>query len=546
MRISTAVIALVVFGLSSVDSIANDGQIYTATPPRPAVAPNSDIARAAASQSAASRSDYAPLLKLYSPGRTAADQAQQSPIAMNSTPGQAERAAAEPGWPMRGNDPANTGHTAALGPAVQTQPVWIFQPDASTFVWRPASGPDGTIYVATASFPPDGVDGRLYALRPDGSVKWQTELTGSSGVKLWTSATPVLDGDGNIYIAWAHDQDFGSLAAISLDSNGKIRWRFEPKIELEVASHEQPVLGDGVLYAAVDTSFFFGDLTHRASIFALDLATGNPAWHWNSPNLDTFFGGPVVGRDGYLYHASAANPLRNAPGFLYRIAPDGVLDWSVNIGPGVNEPPAIDVANNLYLGDLAGIVFKYDSAGILLWTYDTLSGQIFMSPVLNGARVMVGGANAGLHVLDAGTGELEAVFAPGKFPMSQASDRAGNVFFYSMDATGTVSGFGRGGRQWWTFNTGAGVSVNAVAIATDGKLLVGNSQTLQAYIAPVLGDLNCDGAVNVLDIEPYTFALTDPAVYARRFPRCYRSLADINGDGAVNALDIEPFVGLLR
>jgi hypothetical protein len=114
-----------------------------------------------------------------------------------------------------------------------------------------------------------------------------------------------------------------------------------------------------------------------------------------------------------------------------------------------------------------------------------------------------------------------------------------------LDVSGTVFGVGRGGRQWWAFNTGLGSSVNSVAIAEDGKLLVGNSQTLQAYVAPVLGDLNCDGAVNAFDIAPFILAITDPVKYAQRYPRCYPSLADVNGDGAVDSFDFAPFIRLL-
>ena len=230
-------------------------------------------------------------------------------------------AAPAPGWPVRGFAPANTGHTLALGPVGRAQTSWTFAPGA--FVWRPAVAPDGTIYVTTVSFSIDGVDGRLVALGQDGSVKWQTTLTSSTGVPLWASATPVLDSAGNIYLAWAHDRSFRSLAAISLDPGGAVRWRFEPALELEVTSHQEPVLVDGALDAAVD--------------------------------------------------------------------------------------------------------------------------------MLNHGRVAVGGANTGLHVLDAATGEPAARFAPGSFPMSQASDRAGNSFFYSFDETGRVSGTaeaaGSGGRS---------------------------------------------------------------------------------------------------
>jgi len=60
-----------------------------------------------------------------------------------------------------------------------------------------------------------------------------------------------------------------------------------------------------------------------------------------------------------------------------------------------------------------------------------------------------------------------------------------------------------------------------------------------------LGDLNCDGAVNNFDIDPFVLALSDPAGYAKQYPNCDRMLADCNGDGVVNNFDIDPFVKLL-
>jgi hypothetical protein len=61
----------------------------------------------------------------------------------------------------------------------------------------------------------------------------------------------------------------------------------------------------------------------------------------------------------------------------------------------------------------------------------------------------------------------------------------------------------------------------------------------------LLGDLNCDGCLNVFDIDPFVVALTDSDAYAATYPDCDRSLADINLDGVVNTFDIDPFVVLL-
>ena len=60
-----------------------------------------------------------------------------------------------------------------------------------------------------------------------------------------------------------------------------------------------------------------------------------------------------------------------------------------------------------------------------------------------------------------------------------------------------------------------------------------------------LGDLNCDGSINALDIDPFVLALTDPVGYTSSYPHCDNMLADCNDDGSINSLDIDPFVDLL-
>jgi agmatine deiminase len=74
-----------------------------------------------------------------------------------------------------------------------------------------------------------------------------------------------------------------------------------------------------------------------------------------------------------------------------------------------------------------------------------------------------------------------------------------------------------------------------------------NIDDLQIVAVPAitLGDLNCDGAVNAFDIDPFVLALTDPSAYATQYPDCYIMNGDINLDGSVNAFDIDPFVNLL-
>ncbi|MGE0482203.1 MAG: hypothetical protein AB7Q17_17230 [Phycisphaerae bacterium] len=60
-----------------------------------------------------------------------------------------------------------------------------------------------------------------------------------------------------------------------------------------------------------------------------------------------------------------------------------------------------------------------------------------------------------------------------------------------------------------------------------------------------LGDMNCDGALNNFDIDPFVLALIDPAGYAAVFPGCNINNGDANGDGRVDNFDIDAFVAIL-
>jgi hypothetical protein len=79
----------------------------------------------------------------------------------------------------------------------------------------------------------------------------------------------------------------------------------------------------------------------------------------------------------------------------------------------------------------------------------------------------------------------------------------------------------------------------------DGDGLSYVDMGVDEYGSFVYGDLNCDGAVDFGDINPYVLALTDPAAYGTTFPACDVLNADINGDGGVDFGDINPFVALL-
>ena len=53
----------------------------------------------------------------------------------------------------------------------------------------------------------------------------------------------------------------------------------------------------------------------------------------------------------------------------------------------------------------------------------------------------------------------------------------------------------------------------------------------------LVGDVNCDGAINLLDVAPFVDLISNGT---------FSDKADINGDGQVDLLDVEPFILLLN
>lgn len=59
------------------------------------------------------------------------------------------------------------------------------------------------------------------------------------------------------------------------------------------------------------------------------------------------------------------------------------------------------------------------------------------------------------------------------------------------------------------------------------------------------GDLNCDGSIDLPDVEPFVLALLSARQYKEKYPDCDRKLADVSEDGTIDLSDVEPFIKLL-
>lgn len=99
---------------------------------------------------------------------------------------------------------------------------------------------------------------------------------------------------------------------------------------------------------------------------------------------------------------------------------------------------------------------------------------------------------------------------------------------------------------FWTLQSVRGIAADGETLCGEGIDPHGYQQGWIAHLpGGKPGDMNCDGLVNNMDVDPFVTALLFPQEFSVRYPGCNRIRADINADGAVNNFDIDPFVALL-
>jgi outer membrane protein assembly factor BamB len=303
---------------------------------------------------------------------------------------------------------------------------WVF-PIEGTVVQSPAIGSDGTIYIGTGIFydsPPADV---LYAIRPDGTLKWKRNL----GRAVHSSIA--LDAEDNLYLIAgnAKTDDRMDAVVISLDSAGVPRWTSEPvgwMFPLPFSGFTPAIASDGTVYVC-----------GRYSLFALR-GGGTEKWHYEFPLRENIFGSgsveivgshysaPTVGPDGTVYvntlrggrgtqtveggvyairpdgtlkwrtrdAGGTAAPIIGEDGTIYAaiggygtadssrilaIRPDGMLKWSVETGLWIQASPSIGPDGTLYAGtshhplDVPAWFYAISPEGRIQWKYDT-SGDV--------------------------------------------------------------------------------------------------------------------------------------------------------------------------
>jgi parallel beta-helix repeat protein len=351
-------------------------------------------------------------------------------------------------WPMFRQNAQHTGLSPVNTSANGGRLVWSY--DSSGLSQNsPAIGRDGTLYVGTSSgtllaiesngillwslstgnsihtSPALGLDGTiyfgsgksLYAVNPNGTVKWSYEIWG--GYYEWIESSPVVGSDGTIYIGSHADRLY------AFNADGTVRWYYATGLDI-VSS---PAIGsDGTVYFGSEDNYLYavtpdGDLIWRfltsgqmsysspcvgsdgtiyiGSGHNIDAVNPNGTLRWTFVTASKIDSSPGIGPDGTIYFGSDDYSL-------YAVNRNGTQRWKFTTASGVESSPAIGSDGTIYFGSWDGRLYAICPNGTQRWEFYT--GSIYRSsPAIGADGTIYVGSDSGLYAVG---GVLEAPSAP--------------------------------------------------------------------------------------------------------------------------------------
>jgi outer membrane protein assembly factor BamB len=258
--------------------------------------------------------------------------------------------------------------------------IWFYDIGYSTY-GSPSIGLDGTIYIGGIPEPSAG-SSHMYAINPDGTLKWCWEDTGGG---CWIETSPAIGPSGEVYF------QHNCLGLVALESNGQLKWSHNGALG---QAWNSPSIGpDGTIYIGSSDHYFY----------ALN-PDGTVKWK--------------VSVDNFMYEAAAALSSGGSTiyrgdnmGIFYAFDSSGYLKWKCDTGIDgeIQCAPALAANGIIYFTQgLTSAVVPSDkgylyalraSDGTLVWKYEI--GWSTSSPVIaaDGTLYAVGGDTSGNGVL---------------------------------------------------------------------------------------------------------------------------------------------------
>jgi outer membrane protein assembly factor BamB len=292
-------------------------------------------------------------------------------------------------WSMVCHDLHHTSQSPYSTADNQGYEKWRFRSfDNGSIESSPVIDNNGTIYFGTM-----GDDCRLYAIYPNGTMKWKYQV----GLMIW--ATPTIAEEGTIYVTSWDDYLY------AINPNGTLKWRFN----LGGDGISSPSIGeDGTIYCGSTNS----------KVYAIN-PNGTLKWTYSTGGWTRC---PAIGDDGTIYIGSEDN-------YLYAFYPNGTVKWRFKAAGVIPGCPSIDIDGTVYIPSGGGYFYAlYPANGTMKWKAST-------GGIVVGASVAIS-ADDTLYV---GTDKLRAYY-PNNGSIIWSADIGGNLYGTcpAISADGTI------------------------------------------------------------------------------------------------------------
>jgi hypothetical protein len=229
---------------------------------------------------------------------------------------------------------------------------WTFNADyESNSISSPAIGNDGAIYFGSDGYP----NRYVYALNPSGTLRWRY-LTGDL-----TNSAPAIGLDGTIYVGSCDNYLY------ALYPNGTLRWRFDAGSDIKGAA---TIGSNGIIYVPAFNGYFYA-LASNGSLL------------WKGYTGDSVAAaGLALAADGTIYVGTEK---------LRAYFPNGTLKWDIELpGDVFGTVPAVSADGTIYVS--AGFyLVAINPNGTERWRKEISNEQIRSSPSVGpGDRIYVG------------------------------------------------------------------------------------------------------------------------------------------------------------
>ena len=356
-------------------------------------------------------------------------------------------------WPMQSHDVWHTGCSPYSTLTNLGTELWRVRGDLPGEVWSSAIvNENNIIYFGTI-----GGDSALYALYPNGTLKWRYQANGL----VWS--TPAIANDGTIYLP-----SWGSHL-FALNPDGELIWDFPAQ---DPIASSVTIGEDGTIYMG----------TMAGNLYAVN---PNGTESWNLSLGGNLISSPAIGYDNTIYIGTTSN-------YFYAINPNGTIQWQFGASQ-FKGNPSIAQDGTIYAPCFNGYLYAFYPNGTVKWQAST-----------GGSIAGAGVAIAQDETIYIGTERLRAYYPNGTLKWSTNLNGGiyGTVPAISSDGTIFVSAGGSlvavnpdGTERWRKQLTTAQIH-SSPCIGEDGQVYVGSEtyETLPyGYLhAFGLGPLNAE------------------------------------------------------